>query len=46
VDVLQWGYEDARLRPEGTMSPEEVQRWTLAAEKDGDISQLAAIEGE
>jgi hypothetical protein len=46
VDVLQWGYEDARLRPEGTMSPEEVARWTIAAEKDGDTSQLAAIEGE
>jgi hypothetical protein len=46
VDVLQWGYEDARLRPEGTMSPEEVARWTVAAEKDGDTSQLAAIEGE
>ena len=46
VDVLQWGYEDARLQPEGAMSPEEVQRWTLAAEKDGDLSQLAAIEGE
>jgi putative nucleotidyltransferase-like protein len=46
VDVLQWGYEDARLHPEGAMSPEEVQRWTLAAEKDGDLSQLAAIEGE
>ncbi|MBW8876848.1 MAG: nucleotidyltransferase [Acidobacteria bacterium] len=46
VDILQWGYEDARLRPEGNMSPEEVERWTLAAEKDGDLSQLAAIEGE
>ncbi len=46
VDVLQWGYEDARLRPEGAMSPEEVKSWTLAAEKDGDVSQLAAIEGE
>lgn len=23
-----------------------VQRWTLAAEKDGDLSQLAAIERE
>ena len=46
VDVLQWGYEDARMRPQGNMSPEEVQRWTLAAEKDGDLSQLAAIEGE
>lgn len=46
VDVLQWGYEDARLRPEGNMSPEDVARWTVAAEKDGDTSQLAAIEGE
>ncbi len=46
VDTLQWGYVDARLRPEGTMSPEDVKRWTLAAEKDGDTSQLAAIEGE
>ncbi|HEV7507157.1 MAG TPA: nucleotidyltransferase family protein [Thermoanaerobaculia bacterium] len=46
VDILQWGYEDARLRPEGSMSPEDVARWTIAAEKDGDISQLAAIEGE
>jgi len=46
VDVLQWGYEDARLRPEGSMSPEDVAQWTIAAEKDGDISQLAAIEGE
>ncbi|HEV7786690.1 MAG TPA: nucleotidyltransferase family protein [Thermoanaerobaculia bacterium] len=46
VDILQWGYEDARLRPEGSMSPEDVARWTIAAEKDGDTSQLAAIEGE
>jgi hypothetical protein len=46
VDTLQWGYVDARLRPEGSMSPEDVARWTIAAEKDGDTSQLAAIEGE
>ena len=46
VDVLQWGYEDARLPPEGSMSPEEVARWTIAAEQDGDASQLAAIEGD
>jgi len=46
VDTLQWGYVDARLRPEGSMSPEDVARWTIAAEKDGDTSQLDAIEGE
>jgi hypothetical protein len=46
VDIVQWGYEDGRLRPEGNMSPEDVKRWTVAAEKDGDTSQLAAIEGE
>jgi hypothetical protein len=46
VDTLQWGYVDARLRPEGNMSPEDVARWTIAAEKDGDTSQLDAIEGE
>jgi hypothetical protein len=45
VDTLQWGYVDARLRPEGNMSPEDVKRWTIAAEKDGDTSQLDAIEG-
>jgi hypothetical protein len=46
VDTLRWGYVDARLRPEGSMSPEDVARWTIAAEKDGDTSQLAAIEGD
>lgn len=46
VDTLRWGYDDARLRPEGNMSPEDVARWTIAAEKDGDTSQLDAIEGE
>ncbi|HSS77249.1 MAG TPA: nucleotidyltransferase family protein [Thermoanaerobaculia bacterium] len=46
VDVVQWGYEDARLRPQGGMSSKEIAHWTTAAEKDGDTSQLAAIEGE
>ncbi len=46
VDIVQWGYEDARLRPEGSMSPKDVAHWTSAAEQDGDTSQLAAIEGE
>ena len=30
VDIHRWGYEDARLGPDGTMEPEEVQRWTDA----------------
>jgi Uncharacterised nucleotidyltransferase len=43
-DVVRWGYEDARERPAGNMSAEEIARWTSAAEKDGDASQLQALE--
>ena len=28
VDTGMWGYEDARLKPRGSMSPEEVAHWT------------------
>jgi hypothetical protein len=28
VDVEEWGYQDARLPPWGTMTPEEVRVWT------------------
>lgn len=27
-DVERWGYQDARLEPRGTMTPEEVAAWT------------------
>jgi len=27
-DVERWGYEDARLEPHGTMTPEQVAEWT------------------
>lgn len=27
-DVERWGYADARVRPWGTLTPEEVRRWT------------------
>lgn len=27
-DVERWGYEDARLEPHGTMTPEQVEVWT------------------
>lgn len=31
VDVADWGYRDARLAPRGTMTAEELARWTEAA---------------
>jgi hypothetical protein len=30
VDTEEWGYQDARLRPWGTMSPEDLARWKEA----------------
>jgi hypothetical protein len=33
IDLQHWGYSDARLRPNGTMSPQEVAIWTNAIEK-------------
>ena len=29
-DIGRWGYHDARLKPIGPMSPEEVAHWTAA----------------
>jgi catechol 2,3-dioxygenase-like lactoylglutathione lyase family enzyme len=34
-DIDVWGYEDARLRPRGNMSKEEIAHWTAGIEKDG-----------
>ncbi len=31
VDVEEWGYQDARLQPQGNMTEEEVAYWTEAA---------------
>lgn len=44
IDVYRWGYSDARLRPVGNMSLEEIEHWTVAAEVDGDITQYQALE--
>lgn len=44
IDLYRWGYQDARLRPLGNMSAEDVEQWTVAAEKDGDITQYQALE--
>jgi hypothetical protein len=28
VDIEKWGYEDARLQPQGRMTEEDILRWT------------------
>jgi hypothetical protein len=33
VDVDEWGYEDARLVPRGSMTPEQIAEWTAAIDK-------------
>jgi hypothetical protein len=33
VDIDEWGYEDARQAPRGTMTPEQVAEWTAAIDK-------------
>jgi hypothetical protein len=35
VDVDEWGYEDARQAPRGTMSAEQLAEWTAAIDKSG-----------
>ncbi len=36
VDLERWGYQDARLQPRGSMTPEDIARWTAAIARDGD----------
>jgi hypothetical protein len=33
VDVDDWGYEDARVSPRGSMSEQQVAEWTAAIDK-------------
>jgi hypothetical protein len=33
IDVLHWGYQDARLLPKGTMTREEIDHWTAAIDE-------------
>lgn len=35
IDLERWGFKDARLRPVGNMSPEEIEQWTEGAKVDG-----------
>jgi hypothetical protein len=36
VDVGEWGYDDARQAPRGTMTAEQVAEWTAAIDKSRD----------
>jgi hypothetical protein len=44
IDTHLWGYRDARLQPLGNLTAEQIEAWTAAAAKDGDVSQLEMIE--
>ncbi|HUP43961.1 MAG TPA: hypothetical protein VM779_00470 [Thermoanaerobaculia bacterium] len=35
ADIDQWGFEDARLKPAGNMTAEEIEEWTKGIEVDG-----------
>jgi hypothetical protein len=35
TDVGKWGYKDARLRPLGSMTKEEIAQWTAGIDVDG-----------
>jgi hypothetical protein len=34
IDVREWGFDDARLRPFGSMSQEDVEEWTTAIKEE------------
>jgi hypothetical protein len=35
TDINKWGYNDARLKPLGNMSAEDIAHWTAGIEVDG-----------
>jgi Nucleotidyl transferase of unknown function (DUF2204) len=34
IDVLAWGYQDARAMPHGRMTPQQIREWTAAISTD------------
>lgn len=38
IDVQSWGYEDARLPPRGSLSPQQIAQWTDSLEKENKFS--------
>jgi hypothetical protein len=41
ADVFRWGYADARVRPNGPMTTEEVSHWTAAIRKEKGAKRAA-----
>ena len=41
-DITEWGYQDARLPPFGTLTPEQAALWTGAAENQSSSSDMNA----
>ena len=41
-DITEWGYQDARLLPFGTLTPEEAALWTDAANNQLNSSEMNA----
>src|SRR5438874_2513741 len=35
IDIDRWGYKDARLKPSGTLSAEDIAHWTAGIGQDG-----------
>lgn len=34
IDIEKWGYQDARLKPHGNMTPEDMAHWTAAIDSE------------
>jgi putative nucleotidyltransferase-like protein len=42
-DITDWGYQDARLQPFGTMTPEEAMQWTAGADQSNSSEMNATF---
>lgn len=45
-DITDWGYLDARVAPEGSMTPEQANIWTIAAVTDENVTISIASDVE
>jgi hypothetical protein len=44
VDVVEWGYRDARVAPDGALSDEQIRVWTEAGAQEAAASVSRAVE--
>ena len=50
IDIMCWGYADARVQPQGPMTPADIDQWTraIAAEPSrpaGHVAELRSTRG-